>query len=530
MWSTTVPWTAPAFLAESLRQEGFRIQFLDYNIRLFHICQKLGFAYLWEDSAFFPSWMQGDLNYLSALFNLDEIGGGVIGFCTTQTNTRNSVFLAERIRKKFPNRKIIFGGHEVHFPEQVERIPLHAADAICKGEGEGLIVELMRRGFTEPDTVQGLYLPRENGWRLTGERPPETSLDTIPWPRYSEIEHGQYGKRYLALLGSRGCISNCVFCSERCRIPGYRTRSAVNQVDELEFHSSHFDIEHFPYYDSLANGNYRILREKSEEILRRGLRVDFSGNLMIRDNMPDDLFPLMRKSGFSVAFIGIESGSPNTLAAMRKRHSPDLAASFLRKCHNAGIRTEVNFIVGFPTETEADFKDTLGFITTNRAYIDTIISVNTFGLGPSDLWDIRDSFGIVIDNLDNCAHEWHTSDGQNTLDVRQERLERFLRLEEDLGLRGDCLISDSYNFEKRSVPTPEVFLNAYEAHFRTSRDRKELEETRHAASRVRDIYRLPTPPELIYKLVSNLRDQGLRNTFRRGREWLQIRRSRRSQD
>jgi radical SAM superfamily enzyme YgiQ (UPF0313 family) len=50
--------------------------------------------------------------------------------------------------------------------------------------------------------------------------------------------------------------------------------------------------------------------------------VEYWGNFMIRDNMPDELFPLLRRSGFSVAFIDIESGSAATLAAMRKRHTP----------------------------------------------------------------------------------------------------------------------------------------------------------------------------------------------------------------
>ena len=70
------------------------------------------------------------------------------------------------------------------------------------------------------------------------------------------------------------------------------------------------------------NGHVGVMRKRAEEILRRGLQVEYWGNFMIRDNMPDELFPLLRRSGFSVAFIDIESGSAATRAAMRKRHTP----------------------------------------------------------------------------------------------------------------------------------------------------------------------------------------------------------------
>ena len=524
MWSNTVPWTAPGYLSESLRERGYKVQFLDYNIRLFRLCEKLGYANLWENSAFFTPWTSGQLDYMVHMIDLDEIQAPVVGFCTTQTSIGCSIAMAERIREHSPNRKIILGGQPVFFPEEVNCIPLSAADAICKGEGERTLCEVMDSGFSNLDDIPGLYLPGPQGWRLTAERPVIADLDSLPWPRYSEIDFDDYTKPYLGLVGSRGCLGRCVFCSERHRFPGYRYRSAENQVDELEYLSERFPIEHFPYYDALANGDYDSMARKAQEIIRRGLDVDYSGNLMTRASMPDELFPLIRKSGFSVAFIGVESGSSATLAAMRKRHNPKMAAAFLKKCHDAGIRTELNFILGFPTETEEHFQETLDFVRDNRQNIDAIISVNTFIMGPSDLWNLRDKFGVVIEDADRSAHQWHTTNHRNDLDIRKKRIERFLALEEDLGLRGDVLISDEYSFGEPDLPDPATFLNTYLGHFEG--EAPEAKQAARAAVKRAQIalrMRSASAAHMGHKLIASIRARGLRQTVRRGREWLQVR-------
>ncbi|MBW7864168.1 MAG: B12-binding domain-containing radical SAM protein [Candidatus Hydrogenedentes bacterium] len=519
MWSTTAPWTASGFLCEALRKRGFRVQFLDYNIQLFHACQSIGFGNLWSDPSFIQNWEDCAFDYLSHIFDLDEIQGGVIGFCATQTGLRSAVTLAKRIRDHFPRRKIIFGGHAVYFPDGATVVPVDVADAICKGEGEEVVCEMLNKDFRRWREIPGLYLPTDKGWVLNQERPPVTDLDQFPWPTYSEVDLSRYTKPYLGLVGSRGCLGRCVFCSERQRFPGHRFRSVANQVDELEYLSSTYPIEHFPYYDSLVNGNYQVLREKAEEIIRRGLKVDYSGNMMVRESMADDLFPLLRKSGFSVAFIGIESGSAATLARMRKRHNPRMAADFLKKCHNAGIRTEINIIIGFPTETETHFQETLDFVRDNRQYIDNIISLNTFGLAHSDLCDKLEEYGIVIDRKFANGNEWHTREHPNDIGVRRARMETFLKLEETLGLRGEYLFSDEHYFGENPPPAPESFLEAYQ---KADESLAPEDRLKHAASvdRLRLALRLRhrTPVETAVKMVASIRGRGLLKSVRRIRE------------
>ncbi len=434
-WDVTRPWTAPAYLCSYARHLGIRVRYHDVNIELYHICKKCGFESLWTDGRYAPLWERGDLNFLAEYFDLSELEGEVVAFSLTNTNLSFSLALARRIRSYYPKKKIIMGGHSVYFPEQVAVIPVDLCDAVCQGEGEYALRDLMERGVSNLDDVPGLYLPQQNGtWRFTGPRPLINDLDTIPWPKFEEIDLSRYERRFLPLVGSRGCVNRCKFCMDQYMMRyHFRTRSACHQVDELEYLPQHFDVEYFPYNDSLLNGDIALLLAKTDEILRRGLNVHYGGNLMVRKDMDEAVFRRLRRSGFETALIGVESGSAEILKWMGKRHSPGMAREFLRACHTAGIKTELNFIVGFPWETEALFQETLSFIKENHSHIDAVVSAVPYGLLPSKVTEQMERFGVARQE-GVPPHEWISTDGTNTLEVRMNRLARLMALCQDLNL------------------------------------------------------------------------------------------------
>ena len=465
-WDVREPWTAPAYICQYLRFLGYRVQFIDYNIKLYSLCKEVGFEDLWKSSAYHQTWHRGGFNFLSGLIDLDEIQGQVVGFSCTNTNRLFSLHLARLIRERYPNRKIILGGHDLYFEIDVAGVANPWADAICKGEGEHTIRDVMARGFNDLENVPGLYLPHNGGWRLTSDRPLIRDLDEIPWPTFEEVDMAPYEVPDLPLMASRGCIGRCVFCNDRIRTPKFRSRSATNQVDELQYLKERYDTDFFIYNDPLMNGDLRIMEEKADEILRRGLKVKYGGNVMVRPQMPKDLFVKLRKSGLTVAIMGIESGSPTTLKGMQKLHTREEASAFLRNCHEAGMRVEINMIVGFPTETEEHFQETLSFLRENREYIDCMVSAATFNVAFSDLWNRLDEFGVVT-HVESMHNSWHTKDMKNTLDVRLDRLKRIVDTAADLGIAN---VRTDYEIEEGRLPDTKRFLDAYMTYWRNKAD------------------------------------------------------------
>jgi hypothetical protein len=106
----------------------------------------------------------------------------------------------------------------------------------------------------------------------------------------------------------------------------------------------------------------------------------------------------------------------------------------LAQIRGAGINTMINFIVGFPGETEDDFAQTLALVRRNRAHICGVNSINTCILLLGSPLEIgKDRLGIVTPagaDADTVGCR------ANTPPVRQERAQRLLALLAELDHSG----------------------------------------------------------------------------------------------
>ncbi|MBU1726586.1 MAG: hypothetical protein KJ880_03045, partial [Candidatus Omnitrophica bacterium] len=101
------------------------------------------------------------------------------------------------------------------------------------------------------------------------------------------------------------------------------------------------------------------------------------------------------------------------------------AKKAIKDTYEAGISVCTNWIVGFPTETEEDFQETINFIRENIRYLKSNMMVNSFILkGESLLFQQQEEFGITFDS----DGHWKSLDGINTIEERRRRYARLLDL------------------------------------------------------------------------------------------------------
>ncbi len=96
--------------------------------------------------------------------------------------------------------------------------------------------------------------------------------------------------------------------------------------------------------------------------------------------MPDEHVKILARSGVSHIGFGTESGSPEVLRMMNKRHEhiSDMYEA-ARKCKNAGIRVTYNLIFGYPGEKECHRKETLNVMADIAERFDNVsFSPNIF--------------------------------------------------------------------------------------------------------------------------------------------------------
>lgn len=191
--------------------------------------------------------------------NIDVICSGVM---TVHWNLLEEIFTI--VKKHFPEKITVAGGAIITSEPEVamSNMPI---DFGVIGEGEITMAELaaeLCKGNMFPESVPGLiYHAPSGGLVKTGERPPITDLDTLPFPDYEAMEYDKFLKirwdslpaikgiyfnvdenqRLGEILTSRSCPYSCTFCYHPLG-KKYRQRSLDNVFQEIEYLVSKYDI------------------------------------------------------------------------------------------------------------------------------------------------------------------------------------------------------------------------------------------------------------------------------------------------
>ena len=334
----------------------------------------------------------------------------VVGFSVQSTNLGVTLQLAQHLAGRRPSVSIVFGGPNVA-EAQEGKLALRTGvpDVVVEGEGEATFVDLLEalELGRDLDEVEGIG-------RLVGGRPTWTDrrpllkdVDVLPFPDFTDFDWTNYPNPYeIPIMTSRGCVLNCAFCYETVYWKRFRTQSANRIVAEIEHqlatHPLRADAEAgtarfgMSFADSLVNGHLGGLRRMAEMLIANGTDIYWNGQATINTKMDDDFFQKLAASGCSGLSFGLESGSASVLESMGKRFDIHEATDFFRRVAKVDIELVVNVMVGFPTETRADFIQTLRFLAKIRRMIFMVNNVSpTAIVGGSRLQESPDQFGVT---------------------------------------------------------------------------------------------------------------------------------------
>ncbi len=374
----------------------------------------------------------------------------VIGFSFIYPNSMLCAEMAKRIKERKPEKWIVFGGGECNWHgedrcvptcflkwELADLYPPELVDAFVLGEGEETLLDIVERSRNGGNlcSIPGAS-SRAAGYKDFQPRPPIKKLDDIPHPTFEEFDLSLYSRDKLPMIMSRGCIGKCIFCGDHKIYPMFRSRTAGHVFAEMEHHIQRHGVRQFFLCDLLINGNVRELERLCDLIIYSGQEVVWYGNGRCRMEMTPSLMTKMRRAGCTCITYGVESFSPRVLALMGKHQDQQMISNVLKATHDAGIRTQINIIAGFPGETEDDLDKTITGLRYNRPNIDAIGSLATcfIGLG-TDLRRNSPRYGIDDAGfVDPCG--WRTRDGANTYKVRAKRVGKVFSAAIELGL--DC--------------------------------------------------------------------------------------------
>jgi radical SAM superfamily enzyme YgiQ (UPF0313 family) len=447
-WGIYTPPLGIASLSAYLRNRGYKVMVLDFNIDMYLRCQKQH-EICWDESMNefwrseplvekFISDYEGLIRYY--LGEICNCGAGIIGFSIYDTSMFFSLILAKKIKERCPDKLIVFGGP--HCSKYMTRnfIMLQGVvDVIVEGEGEETLSEIVELAGKEHkiDFCQGTVIRKENKIVDCGNRPLIENLDTLPFPDFSDFPVESYlRKNVFPVSSSRGCVNRCVFCNEWPYWKKYRFKTGYHIFQEIKYILSQYPkTTNIEFHDSVLNGNLEQINILCDLILEENLRIRWNGQAIINPRMDYNLLVKMKKSGCGCLDYGLESGSQAIITRMRKRFNISDADRIIKETYETGIDVVLNFMFGFPGETEEDFKETLDFVSRNKNYITAVNPAPSFcGIAPGTyLYEHLEEFGVATP-MDN-GHFWRSSDKKNDYLIRLNRFERFCEFVHSLGIK-----------------------------------------------------------------------------------------------
>jgi len=301
-------------------------------------------------------------------YNVDKIirefQPALVGIAVMSTKAiPDALAISEKARYlKIP---VVWGGT---FTSLIAELVLKSGkvDFVAIGEGEVTMLELIGSlsGAMPLDKVDGLAFIKDG--KIIYNNPREfADLADFPIIDWSLVDPEKYFRAYFGckkmiyLYGSKGCPGQCTFCMNkeyhRCT---YRKRPMAYVLKEIEYLVTNCGLDGVYFSDENCCGTRREMHDFCDSIKATGLHFVWGCQTRINGFLEED-FKYMYDAGCRWIYFGIESGSKERLAAVKKGIAYDKIMETVTNCYNAGIVAISGFIIGFPDEDEQELRQTI---------------------------------------------------------------------------------------------------------------------------------------------------------------------------
>lgn len=289
------------------------------------------------------------------------------------------------------NVPIIIGGAgaSVEASEIMHKIsdilPLETPVVLVEGEGEKSFLELVSRPPSQWPQIEGVW--RRDGRSILPGKYQVCDLEKSPAPlleksfqraeflRRSSRENYTFMERYnylRALTNSqleigKGCYYRCGFCNTSClKNQAARKKSPETVVAEMLALHQKYGIAFFSFTDNVAFDKVEFWKRFCQILgsQKEKEHIFFGGYSAPRFiNQPewlDNVLPRLYVAGLRSIILGVQAGSKMILKEIIKRSAddPESALKITEAGVKMGINVKLDFIIGHPTETVDDIKET----------------------------------------------------------------------------------------------------------------------------------------------------------------------------
>jgi anaerobic magnesium-protoporphyrin IX monomethyl ester cyclase len=283
-----------------------------------------------------------------------------------------AIEISSAIRVAHPEVPIVWGGY---FPTLYPGAAINApyVDFVVRGEGERAMLDLLDRLPTRD--AASLREVRGLTWKDDGEvchNPnsgfsPASDHPMLPYHRVGDV------RRYLrpSFMGSRtavhqaavGCRYHCTFCGVVSMFNGFTSLSTETRLEQsLKHLHDHFGADSIQFYDHNFFDNEKSSLPMIEVLGRLRMPWWCYARADTLAKFSPTTWQMLRKSRFTMAYIGAEAASDEVLNRMRKGSKVEHTFEVAHRCREYGVIPEFSFVLGGPEDPEGEIEKTFQFV------------------------------------------------------------------------------------------------------------------------------------------------------------------------
>ncbi len=324
------------------------------------------------------------------------------------------------VREELPDCRTAFGG--VYTTVNPGLVMQDAnVDYAFVGEGEYTLRELVRHLKGEGVFPEKGVWFRENAKVVKrGRSDFILDLDQLPRPAYHLVDFPMYANSAsrvtvdaptvfasARIVSSRGCPYGCSFC-QVATISGkrFRGRSAAGILDEIAWLKEEYGIRSLTFDDD----NLHTDRQRAINLFRgmidRGLAMPWKSIATAVFRLDEEQVDLMKESGCTYVDVAIESGTTRIRKELvGKPVDLDQASRMIRYLRQKGIYVAANVIMGFPSETWEEIRESLRVI--EELEVDYVKLFTLVPLRHTKVWDMCVARGLIPADIADAEFSWN---------------------------------------------------------------------------------------------------------------------------
>jgi len=303
---------------------------------------------------------------------LDDFEPDVLGLSAMSYEESLAQSFSDMARKRDPDIVVVAGG-PMPTASLDRTLSIPSIDLAVVGEGDETFPELLDALEKEkpPLDVAGVAGRDPDGRpRLGKARGHVAELDDLPPVDWNDIDMSAYAgllnmnvtpaRGLLAILmTTRGCPYRCTYC---LRAQGSRVRhwSSRRMGDEMERLVTDHGVAEIHIVDDLFNSRRDRIRELHREVTSRGLAIRFAFPNGLRcDRLSREDIRLLAEAGCDSICLPVETTSERLQRHIRKKLDVEKVFRVAEWCREEDILTQAFVMIGFPTETESEMRETV---------------------------------------------------------------------------------------------------------------------------------------------------------------------------